>query len=282
MELLQLRYFLESAKSQSFAKTAEKYHVPATSVSACIKRLEKELGCELFHRTCNRIILSDRGSRFLQSVEAMFGELESAISSVSPAGADNRDIRMLVRTTRSEITNAIIGYKAKHPQVSFRTVFDFNETEFDNYDIVIDEKKDSYPHFTCLPLFTTRIRIRASKNSPLCGQKMTLQQLKDQPFISIGENSSLHKILIDSCKKAGFTPNIAIQSNDIKCCERCLAAGVGIGLGREYPGTILPDDIAYLDITDFQQKQTICCYYKEDSAYGIIRDFLDFLKERTL
>ena len=48
MELLQLRYFFDSAKTESFAKTAEKYMVPASSVSASVKRLEKELGCKLF------------------------------------------------------------------------------------------------------------------------------------------------------------------------------------------------------------------------------------------
>ena len=42
MEMLQLRYFYESAQNESFAKTAEKYMVPTTSVSASVKRLEKE------------------------------------------------------------------------------------------------------------------------------------------------------------------------------------------------------------------------------------------------
>lgn len=280
MEMLQLRYFYESAKTESFAKTAEKYGVPSTSVSASVKRLEKELGCELFHRTCNRIMLNGKGSRLLQSVEAIFGELESAVTSLSPASADTRDIRMLVRTTRSEITDAIIGYKEKHPQVSFKTVFDFNETDFDNYDIVIDEKKDLYPDFAYFDLLRTRIRFRVAGNHPLRGQKLTVRQLKDQPFVTIGENSSLNRILIDTCKKAGFTPNIAISSNDIKCCEKCVAAGVGIGLAREYAGSVLPGNIAYLDVTDFNHIQTICCYYKEASAYGNVRSFLDYLRKR--
>ena len=64
MELLQLRYFFESARNESFAKTAEKYMVPAASVSASVKRLEKELGCQLFHRTSNRILLNDSGREF--------------------------------------------------------------------------------------------------------------------------------------------------------------------------------------------------------------------------
>lgn len=47
MEFLQLRYFYESAQNENFAKTAEKFMVPASSVSASVKRLEQELGVEL-------------------------------------------------------------------------------------------------------------------------------------------------------------------------------------------------------------------------------------------
>ena len=42
MEMLQLRYFYESAMAESISKTAQKFMVPASSVSASIKRLEKE------------------------------------------------------------------------------------------------------------------------------------------------------------------------------------------------------------------------------------------------
>lgn len=282
MEILQLRYFLESAKNGSFAKTAEKYGVPATSVSASVKRLEKELGCELFDRSCNRITLNDKGRRFQQSVGTMFRELEQAVQSITPTDADTRDIRMLVRTTRTEITQAIIAYKEKHPLVAFKTVFDFAETDFEKYDIVIDDDKEIYTDFERFELFSTRIRVRACHTHPLSGRKLTFSMLRDQPFISIGEQSSLHKILMDACTNAGFTPNIAMACNDIKCCEKCIAAGVGIGLGRQYESSVLPKGIVYLDVTDFNVTQTICCYYKKASAYGNIKDFLDFLRRNSI
>ena len=69
MELLQLRYFYESACHESITKTAERYMVPPSSVSLSIKRLEQELGCPLFDRTGNRIRLNDNG-RTLQNALA--------------------------------------------------------------------------------------------------------------------------------------------------------------------------------------------------------------------
>ncbi|MBQ6875008.1 MAG: LysR family transcriptional regulator, partial [Lachnospiraceae bacterium] len=104
MEILQLRYFYESARQESFAKAAEKYMVPATSVSASVKRLEKELGCELFHRSCNRISLNDNGKRLLTSLSKIFDELDQTVNSLTSATTDTREIKMLVRAMRNVIT----------------------------------------------------------------------------------------------------------------------------------------------------------------------------------
>ena len=99
MELLQLRYFMESAQQGSFAATAEKYMVPATSVSAAVRRLEQELGCRLFDRTSNRIVLNENGKRMLHTLEHTFSLLDSTVNTLA-AREDTREIRMLVRSLR--------------------------------------------------------------------------------------------------------------------------------------------------------------------------------------
>ena len=48
MELLQLRYFLTAAREENFSRTAEMYGVPPSDISQSSKRLERELGRELF------------------------------------------------------------------------------------------------------------------------------------------------------------------------------------------------------------------------------------------
>lgn len=281
MELLQLRYFFESAETESFARTAEKYKVPATSVSAAVKRLEQELGCTLFHRTCNRITLNGRGRRLQQSLRTVFEELDGAVDSLTSVSADTREIRMLVRAMRGEITDHIIEYKKRHPHISFRTVFDFDATDLEGYDIIIDEASDRYSEYEQAELYTCAVRLRVCADSPLCGRKLTLAQLADQPFVTIGENNGLHKVLIHACRRAGFVPNIVVQSNDLRCIQKCVEAGVGIGLGREYPHSRRSPAVEYLDITDFNEIQTIYSYCKRQSAYGNVEHFLKFLHKKT-
>lgn len=281
MELLQLRYFYESAKNGSFAKTAEKYIVPATSVSASVRRLEKELGCSLFDRSCNRIQLNDNGRKLLQSLNVIFHELDQTVDFLTAASTDTREIKMLVKAMRMEITKYIIEYKTRHPHIAFKTVFNFEEQNYENYDIIIDDETAIYDSFERINLFETRLRLRVSKNSSLCHQKLTLKQLSGHPFVSIGENNGMHKILLNACQRAGFIPNIVVSSNDLQCNRKFVEAGVGIGIGREYPHASMPENLSYLDVIDFNEKQTICAYYKKPSAYGNVMHFLNFLKNNA-
>ena len=281
MELLQLRYFLESARNESFAKTAEKYMVPPTSVSASVKRLENELGCQLFHRSCNKISLNDNGRKLQQSLKEIFNELDSVVDSLTSASTDTREIRMLVRAMRETVTDHIIEYKTKHSNIAFKTVFDFDDIDFEDYDIIIDEKSNNYPEYEKIELYTTILRLRASNKSPLCKRKLALKQLAGEPFISIGENNGMHKILINACRKEGFVPNIIVKSNDLQCNRKFVEAGVGIGLAREYDGSKSKEKTEILNVVDFNEQQTICAYYKKSSDYGNVNHFLNFLKRKA-
>lgn len=277
MEMLQLRYFYESAKNESFAKTAEKYMVPTTSVSAAIKRLEGELGCKLFERTSNRVTLNQNGKRLQQSLCVAFAELDNAVDDLSRTMVDDREINMLVRAVRSTITDRVIEYNSRHPQTAFRTVFDFKENAFEGYDIIIDRKNDLYEGFESFELCSMRIRLKAASDSPLCKSKHTLRQLCSEAFISWPEKSNMHKILVESCRSAGFSPNIAVQINDKECYERLISSGVGIGLGREEGSA--PAGQTYLDVSDFDERYTVYVYYRKNAYYGNIKHFLDFIRK---
>ena len=278
MELLQLRYYYESARNENFTKAAEKYQVPISSVSASVRRLEKELGCELFDRSSNRITLNNNGRRLQQSLYSVFNELDGAVGALTAPGTDMREIRMLVRAMRGHITDYIIDFSRKRPHTAFKTVFDFGETDLDNYDIIIDEKTDIYAGYDSFELFNMRLRLRVAEGHPLLGQKLCLNQLYDHPFVSLSENSNMHRILMTSCKQAGFIPNVVAQINDIECYEKLIESGIGIGIGRDTIRTRHSHRIRPLQVTDFQERYEVYVYYKHHENYGNVKQFLDYLK----
>ena len=103
MEMLQLRYFYESAITESFSKTAKKYIVPVSSVAASVKRLEKELGVELFTRTANRIRLTEKGKQFLSVVSETLLKLDDSVATIGIDSAVKGTLSILVRCTRQAV-----------------------------------------------------------------------------------------------------------------------------------------------------------------------------------
>lgn len=279
MELLQLRYFYESAKSENFSKTAKLYMVPTTSVSASVKRLEAELGCTLFDRTANCIRLNANGRLLQQTLCTVFGELDRTVGELSAHPEENREIKILVRAMRRKITDLIVDYNGKHPRVTFKTVFDYEDVRLEEYDIIIDDAKEQYADYECIELFDMRLQLIASANHPLKGRQLTLSELSGQTFISLGNRSNMHGLLTKACAHSGFTPKVSAVCNDMACYERFIAAGMGIGIAQQHADSYQnATDICYLNVSDFNVHYTVYAYFQRKENKQTVKNFVEFLK----
>lgn len=274
MELLQLRYFFESAQSGSFSKTAKKYMVPLTSVSASIRRLEQELNCQLFVRHPNCVSLNEKGKILQKALWVIFGELDTALDRIGQETVENREIHVLIRGMRRKLTDLILAFENRYPNSTFKISFDFDDAQIGDYDVIIDEESEQYAEYQKFEFYTTRLRIKCAEGYPLLGKKLLMKQLRDASFISMGEESNLHKLLLATCKQAGFTPRIVAVCNDLECYEKMIAGGMGIAIGREQAGSA---GIAYLDVRDFDERYTLYCYHKAPAAHSAVKSFVEFL-----
>lgn len=280
MEILQLQYFLESAKTESFTKTAEKYFVPTSSVSGAVRRLERELGCQLFDRSSNQLSLNANGKRLAQALQVAFDTVGQAVKELSTPSEDTREIKMLVRSMRGNITDYVIEHNRLKPHIGFQINFDMAEQNFEKYDIIIDDKTDQYATHEAMELCHMRLRLTVSRDSPLCNRKLTMRQLANQRFISLGSYSNIHRSLMAACRRAGFSPNIAIHSNDMKYYEKLIESGIGIGIERNNLKSLQQRNIAYLDVSDFNEESVVYAYFKKETAYGNVEQFLHFLSSK--
>ena len=280
MEILQLRYFFMSAKNENFSTTAKLYGVPTTAVSSSVRRLEEELGCKLFDRTHNRIILNAKGRRLQQALCTVFAELDKAIEDVSKAYEDKREIKVLVRGMRREVTNLLSKFNRMHPDVAFRIAFNGD----DEYDIVVDDDKEIYADYRKFELYSLRLYLRCSSGDPLCQRKLSLSDLCDRTFVSMGQESNMHRILTNACIRKGFRPKIAAFCNDIECYDKLVAMGMGIGIGRE---SLLPVnensnvETVNLKVSDFNEHYTVYVYYRERDYFGNVKKLIDFIQENV-
>ncbi len=280
MELLQLRYFYESAKSESFAKTADKYMIPASSVSSSIKRLEEELGCKLFDRQSNRITINDDGKRLQNSLGVIFDELDQTVERIKNAKPQKIEIRILILAIRDHMSQAMLEYQKMHPNVHFVAMFDVNNSEEADFDIVIDKVNSAYSEYRCRELGSYPIRFRAVPDHPLVGKELTMKDLRNERFITLEFELGMNSTLFECCKSAGFYPDIVLQTNDRQYFINSAVAGIGIGLWLQSDIAPIPESLVELNVTDLQMRHTLYIYYKHPVIGDQLRDFIDFLVSR--
>ncbi len=78
MEMHQVRYFLAVCEALNFTRAAEACHVAQPSLTAAIKKLEQELGGELFRRERRRTHLTDLGKLMRPHLEQVYAASEAA------------------------------------------------------------------------------------------------------------------------------------------------------------------------------------------------------------
>ena len=280
MELLQLRYFYESAQHENFAKTAEKYMVPASSVSASVKRLEDELGCKLFERRSNRIFLNENGRQLQNSLSVIFDELDQTVEKIRTNKTQKTEIRVLVLAMREFISSIMFEYQKLYPNVHFVAMFDVDNNVSGDFDLIIDKKCDMYTEYHRRELGNYKVGFMAVPDHPMVNKEITMKDLRNERFITLEYELGLNSTLFECCKNSGFYPNIVLQTNDRQCFRQSAKEGIGIGLWLKSKLAPPPKELVDLNVSDLNLSHTLYLYYKNGIVNEQLKDFIKFLTSK--
>ncbi|MDS9470279.1 LysR family transcriptional regulator [Paracoccus sp. MBLB3053] len=86
--LANLESFVKSAESASFSEAARRLSLTPAAVSRNVAMLERNLGVRLFQRSTRKLVLTEAGERFLQSIGGNLDALQTAIADVSSGASE--------------------------------------------------------------------------------------------------------------------------------------------------------------------------------------------------
>src|SRR3954464_9129370 len=120
MDLMSLRIFLAVAEERSFSRAAAKVHRTQPAVSQAVRRLETDLGEELFDRSSKSGTLTDAG-RVLQNYGHRLVRLAEETESARRELRDLRRGRLLIGANEAAVHTLlplVVRFCERHPQIA--------------------------------------------------------------------------------------------------------------------------------------------------------------------
>ncbi|MER8006791.1 LysR substrate-binding domain-containing protein [Streptomyces sp. NPDC094149] len=121
MELRTLRYFVAVAEERHFGRAAARLHMSQPPLSRAIKRLERDLGVILLHRSATGVALTPAGATMLEEARLLLRQADQMRMRVaSVAGPAAITIGMLADSADPGATRLAAAYRGEHPDVEVR------------------------------------------------------------------------------------------------------------------------------------------------------------------
>ena len=256
MELRQLEYFHLASRLHNVTRVAERLGVSQPNVTVAIKKLEEELGIQLFDRRRKQLSLTAEGEVFLSRIEPALQDIQGAVQEIN-------DYEQLQKWSLKVGISPMIGaYLVPKVVPSF-------QREYPNADIFLYEensssicdKLDSYKidfgidvfgstPLNVLPLCKSQLMVCVSESNPIADAASL--SLYDVGIIMPREGDYIRDLIQENL---GEIPHIALETDQVITIKRLVAEDEGIAFLPDFmvndtPGVrALPfSSPVYLDI----------------------------------
>lgn len=273
MEIHQIRYFLSIAEHGSFTAAAEACNVSQPSLSAQLAKLEAELGGVLFERGRHGARLTQGGEVFRPRAAEALRQLESGRREIEElAGLTRGSVGLgCLPTTGAYLLPGLLrSFREAYPGVQVR-LWEASSPQLakalHDYEIelaIMDEAGRDAGLEQDL-LFREPLLLAVPKGHRLAKSKaVTLDALEGEPFILMKRGHGYRQIVEQALERAGVTPRVVYESDEIGTVQRLVAAGLGLSIVPEMVRS--QDGPAYLPIKDPTPMRTLLFAHRESDT----------------
>jgi DNA-binding transcriptional LysR family regulator len=252
VELRQLRYFVAVAEERHFGRAAERLHISQPPLSQQIRRLEREIGAPLLHRTTRRVDLTAGG-------EVLLARAREILSAVDGATEETR------RAANGEVGRLAIGFTGSATYATLPALAGALREALPG--VVLDLRGEMLTPAQVAglldgtldlgvlrpPVRERELELEVVRREPLiavlpdthrlaAAAVVPLEELRDDPFVTYPSHfrSVLHDAVEEMCDAHGFRPRVALEASETATLVSFVAAGIGVSL--------VPDSVRHMRV----------------------------------
>ncbi len=246
MELQQIKQFREIARTENISKAAEALGLTQATLSQNLKRLEDELGVQLFERVGKKLVINNAGEIMYRHCDEICSTIDTLIAELAEyKGEEKKEITIAFEDLTEHIPEILNRLNEQLPEILVR-IASVNEKEWDiKLFSSISNKGMQVRHWSVAEDMGVVIR----RDSPLAKQGLLHKtDLINSSFINY---VPYEEIVRYYCRREDFCPNNII-SVDTK--------SVMIDLMKRNMG------VAFLPNNSWQQ------YFGDELVFKIVAD----------
>jgi DNA-binding transcriptional LysR family regulator len=274
LDVRRIRVLREVARRASFSAAAEALGYTQSAVSQQVAALEREVGVPLLdrHRGVRPTGAGEVLLRHADGILARVADAEAELAALRGGAAGPLRVVAFPTAGATVLPPAIAAFRASHPGVDLtlsplevpdgRAALEAGECDLAL--LVEDPDDDGWDPrggpgrpaeddpFVRTHLLDDRMNVMLPAGHPLAGRRrIRLDELRDDPWILGRRDYVPDEAIFDrACRRAGFEPQMAFESDDYLAIQGFVAAGVGIALAPDMSLVTLRDDVVVRDLED--------------------------------
>ncbi|PSH03357.1 MAG: LysR family transcriptional regulator [Acidobacteria bacterium] len=298
MELRHFRYFVAVAETLHFSRAAETLGIAQPPLSQQIKKLEDELGVQLFHRSHHKVELTESGVIFLEQARRTLRMAEQAVDDARRA-AEGRVGRLTIGMISSAYEDVIAAVI-----LSFRV-------QFPNIELVLQEittpQQIKLLHtgeiqvgFIRPPIHDPAIALEVVKREPLLvalpmghplarRKQVPITALASEPWVTTEPWGTLpsdlgmgfYSQVLSVCREGGFTPNVSQVASHMHTIINLVAAGLGVTLVPASASNLHRNRVAYRKLANQTRLVEVSVAYLNSAQSPVLENFLKTVRDVT-
>jgi DNA-binding transcriptional LysR family regulator len=250
MEFRHLRTIVAVARHGSFTKAADELFLAQSAISQQIRRLEAELGVQVFRRSSRSVELTEEGRVILEHAQRVLAEVDDLHGHLEElTGLLRGTVRLggVYPFGPYDLYAVLADFRARYPGVAIHMVEDTQEEmlamlrkdELDCAFASVDPDAIG-SDFAGTLLWEEEFVVAAAPDHPFAGRpSVTFEELTGEDLIAYRDNSALRRRFETTLGRRGLEPRNAFVCTEMNAVRALAAKGLGVA--------VLPRSIAELD-----------------------------------
>lgn len=225
MEIRQLRYFLDIARTEHLTASAKQLFVTQSTLSHGLRQIEEELGVALFERVGRGLKLSQAGLVFKDYAARALQELEAgrmALADLASLQAGRLTVGAIPTSLHTLVPSAVAAFNARYPKIHV-VLRELLAPEIEalllsgELDLGMAFHPAGIDGVASEPLFEEHMQFVAHASHPLAGERqpLRLQQLREVPLALLSRRFATRRLVEGHLRAAGVQPRIMVEMESV-------------------------------------------------------------------